>query len=312
MIEIFEYQPLTRPRAIQRRLAGGLAEGERVVLDLEDSAMDVTSRGRTRELKALARTGLAQLSARLPGMSCPAEHVWIRINGVETPHYPADLIALREWCASGLPLRIALPKTESADCVRQCLGDLDSFGIRPVDILPLLESPASLQHIEAILDACPGPGRQAQFGFFDYLLVSGAWPFPEADTRDYWSLVAMVAERIESCGGRYVHFPETEIESHLHLAKIRAGVMEVCNRPPAFCTLNHDQTRMLASLPRSRATPPVDRHPDAGESAALARQTIDSFLGHIRPRRSFAMHKGRFIPPHEYLAACAYLKQSTT
>ena len=94
------YVPADKPRAVDK--ARGLP-CDAVVLDLEDAVLPAQ--------KALARAGAAQ-ALREGNFGKP---VLLRLNGLETPHFQADL----ELALLSAPAGIVLPKAEDPAAVRE-------------------------------------------------------------------------------------------------------------------------------------------------------------------------------------------------
>ncbi|GGJ80765.1 HpcH/HpaI aldolase/citrate lyase family protein [Deinococcus aquiradiocola] len=93
------YVPADNARAVQKARA---LNADAVVLDLEDAVHP--------DAKAAARTAATQ--ALRGGFGCP---VMLRLNGLDSPHFQADL----EAALLSAPAGIVLPKAEDARAVRE-------------------------------------------------------------------------------------------------------------------------------------------------------------------------------------------------
>jgi citrate lyase subunit beta/citryl-CoA lyase len=126
------FVPASRSELFAKALAG---EADALSFDLED-AVDESR-------KAEARRELAGFLRKLPA-NC-GKTIIVRVNGLETPHFEADLEAI---VGPGLDI-VNLPKPESANDVRACAAALAKIerkaGVDPVDILPNIESPKALR-----------------------------------------------------------------------------------------------------------------------------------------------------------------------
>lgn len=146
------FVPGSRPELFAKAMAG---DADALSFDLED-AVDESR-------KVEARRELAQFL-----LSLPANHgktIIVRVNGLSTPHFEADLEAV---VGAGLDI-VNLPKAESRDDIRACASALTKFerraGIDPVDILPNIESPRALRLAAEIATASPRVvGLQAGWG----------------------------------------------------------------------------------------------------------------------------------------------------
>lgn len=133
------FVPADRPERYAKALAAG---ADAVIVDLEDAVGP--------DAKDLAR---ARLEEWLAGDA--AAGVVVRVNGVETPWFEADLRA----CRSPHVAAVMLPKAErGADCARAAEGG------RPV--LALVESAAGIDAVREIARA-PGVERLV-FGTIDF------------------------------------------------------------------------------------------------------------------------------------------------
>jgi citrate lyase subunit beta/citryl-CoA lyase len=130
-------------------------EADGLSFDLED-AVDESMKGEARAalggyLKTLERSS--------------AKTIIVRVNGLATPHFEADLEAV--MCQS-LDL-VNLPKPESPDDVRACADAMAKvergLGIAPVGILANIESPRAYRLAAEIATASPRvAGLQAGWG----------------------------------------------------------------------------------------------------------------------------------------------------
>ena len=126
------FVPASRPELFAKAMAG---EADGLSFDLED-AVDETRKGE-------ARRELAKFLRSLPAN--PGKTIIVRVNGLDTPHFEADLEAI---VGPGLDI-VNLPKPEGADDVRACASALTKHerkrGLKPIQILPNIESPRALR-----------------------------------------------------------------------------------------------------------------------------------------------------------------------
>lgn len=146
------FVPGSRPELFPKAMAG---EADALSFDLED-AVDESR-------KAEARAALAKFLRGLPGNH--GKTIIVRVNGLATPHFEADLEAI---VGPGLDI-VNLPKPESADEVRACAAALAKYERRLhldlVPILPNIESPKALRLAAEIAAASPRVcGLQAGWG----------------------------------------------------------------------------------------------------------------------------------------------------
>jgi len=146
------FVPASRPELFAKAMAG---EADALSFDLED-AVDET-------MKDEARAALARFLAGLPRGG--AKTLIVRVNGLATPHFEADL----EAAVGGGVHLVNLPKAESADEVKACADALAKAqrGARtpPVSLLVNIESPKALRLAAEMASASPRvAGLQAGWG----------------------------------------------------------------------------------------------------------------------------------------------------
>jgi len=138
------FVPASRPELFAKALAGG---ADALSFDLEDAVQESRKADARRTLEAFLR----QLFERPPG-----KIVIVRVNGLATPHFEADLAAVA-WPAVDM---INLPKPESAEDVRAAAAALARVEAerrieRPIGILANIESPRGLRLALEIATAHP-------------------------------------------------------------------------------------------------------------------------------------------------------------
>jgi citrate lyase subunit beta / citryl-CoA lyase len=146
------FVPASRPELFAKAMAG---EADALSFDLEDAVDEA--------MKDEARSALARFLAGLPRER--AKTLIVRVNGLATPHFEADLeVAVR----GGVHL-VNLPKAESADEVKACADALAvaERGARtpPVSLRVNIESPKALRLAAEMASASPRvAGLQAGWG----------------------------------------------------------------------------------------------------------------------------------------------------
>ena len=146
------FVPGSRPELFAKALAG---EADALSFDLED-AVDESR-------KSHARHEVAKYLRSLPP-NC-GKTIIVRVNGLDTPHFAADLEAI---VGPGLDI-VNLPMTESADDVRECASALAKVergkSLEPIGIMPNIESPRALRFAaEIALAGSRVVGLQAGWG----------------------------------------------------------------------------------------------------------------------------------------------------
>jgi len=138
------FVPASRPELFAKALAG---DADALSFDLEDAVQE----SRKVEARGTLEAFLRQASERPPG-----KILIVRVNGLTTPHFEADLRAVA-W--PGVDM-INLPKPESAEGVRAAAAALARVEAerrigRPIGILANIESPRGLRLALEIATAHP-------------------------------------------------------------------------------------------------------------------------------------------------------------
>lgn len=146
------FVPGSRPELFAKAMA---SEADALSFDLED-AVDEARKGE-------ARRELAKFLRALPPNT--GKTIIVRVNGLDTPHFEADLEAV---VGPGLDI-VNLPKPEGGDDVRACAATLTKVerksGVEPVQILANIESPRALRLAAEIATSSPRVvGLQAGWG----------------------------------------------------------------------------------------------------------------------------------------------------
>lgn len=138
------FVPASRPELFAKAVAG---PADALSFDLEDAVQE----SRKQEARHTLAAFLAQAPPR-PG----GKVIIVRVNGLGTPHFEADLAAV----AGPAVDMINLPKPESADDVRGVAAALARQERalrleRPIRLLPNIESPRGLRRAAEIATADP-------------------------------------------------------------------------------------------------------------------------------------------------------------
>lgn len=151
------FVPGSRPELFPKALA---SQADALSFDLEDSVLETA--------KVEARRLVGQ-TLQSPEYIASKKIIIVRVNGLTTPHFTADLDAV---VGPRLDL-LNLPKVESAEAIRTVAKALDRLeaerGLaRPIGILANVESPRGLRFAAEIAGADPRVAG-LQIGFADLL-----------------------------------------------------------------------------------------------------------------------------------------------
>ncbi|MFZ9933226.1 MAG: hypothetical protein ACO3G9_08530, partial [Chthoniobacterales bacterium] len=132
----------------------------------------------------------------------------------------------------------------------------------------------------------------------------------------YWDPVERVAGAAMSAGLRYVHPPEANLRNEVLLEFMVWKLRGICGDRLDFYSAGMSQTTILRRLTGKASLNAAGFGHIAWipslapeEKKRLAEETCVLFEEHNRQEHSFSAdaRTGRFISPHEYLAAVRYL-----
>jgi len=153
----FLFVPATRPERLQKALDSA---ADMVIADWEDAVAPAQ--------KESARSALAQALQALPPAA--RARVLVRINAADTPWHADDVQALAQLAAQGVAGAM-LAKAERAQTLHAIAQAMTSKNGAPVALLPLVESLAGLDALDALARA-PHVTRLA-FGHLDFQVDTG-------------------------------------------------------------------------------------------------------------------------------------------
>ena len=313
---IYQFIPVAAVRVMER-LIRSMGPGTMAVLDLEDGYLDVRDPGKTSERRASGRKQLLELCANAKGRT-NGRPVALRVNVAGSEDFRRDLPVARSLAdAFGLAV-VMSPKVESAEQLRRTHADLSAEGVEFGDLVPMIETRKGMDPIDEIVAAAVELGAPAVvYGHHDYWLGAGVWPFPGPREKSYWEPVERVAQPALAAGLRYVHPPEAELRDEALLAGMVSRLRSICGDRFDIMSAGMSQTSLLlrlvkeaSSSERRGASSSEERALDPAERKRLAEETCDLFEGNSRQEHSFSadVRSGRFISPHEYLAALNFLE----
>ena len=300
------------------RLLRSLVPGTMAVLDLEDGYLDVRDPGKTSERRASGRQQLLELCASAKARA-NGRPVAMRINAAGSEDFGLDFPVVRAVAETfGLSV-VILPKVESADQLLCSHAKLNAEAVEFGGLFPVVETRKGIDRIDEIVATAIEIGSPAIiYGHLDYWLAAGSWPFPNPRERAYWEPVERIAERALSAGLRYVHPPETELRDEALLAGTVARLRKICGDRFDVFSAGMSQTSLLQRLVEAVSSSdsglePISEQPPLApvERKRLAKETCDLFEANNRQEHSFSAdaRSGRFIAPHQYLAALSYLRE---
>lgn len=315
MVEIFQFIPLRNPPTTGRLLAPFRSTSHVAVFDLEDSFWVPRSPHQSKELKVRAREQIIRFCMEA-GSLHRGIHFGVRVNPVGSDCFRLDLDAVEVLRKSVELKLVILPKVESAGELESCRAALATAGHPGLEIIPILESRVAFDGIDCILAACgPAGVRRVLYGHHDYSLDAGHWPVSGPESFEYWEIVGFILRKIEEAGFNYLHPPVADLNGVDRLRDCLKRLRALACRELGIISAGPSQTSVLASLLQEASTaggalPPLHKRVlGEPEKTRLAGEVKHLFESNKRPGLSFAAdaRTGRFISPHEYLAAMKYL-----
>jgi hypothetical protein len=242
----------------------------------------------------------------------------MRINVVGTEDFVRDLPVLRTVADTFGLAAVLLPKVGSGEEYRDALATIEDCRLAQAGLIPVVETKEGLGRLDEIAAAAVTAGATALFyGHYDYCLDAGCWPFSHPVDKAYWELVERVVKGATGAGLRYVHPPEANLRDEALLSRVIAMLRRLCGDRFDLASAGMSQTTILLRITEDSSVCAASPEAVFGasplgleEKRRLAEETCALFEGNNRQEHSFSAdaRTGRFISPHEYLAAVRYLR----
>lgn len=292
---LIEYQSL-------QRLINRTNKYANVIIDLEDSIMDVNSKNETSLHKHKARKNLR----RLLDIGFDLE-IGIRINSINSIEFEKDIELLEELNIIDWRY-IVLPKIESHIELQQYLSKLEVIGFQ--EIVICIESEKGVEQLNSILRNNRSKLlSKVQFGHFDYFLSTNTFPIPNQTEPLFWKTCQNIIEIAESNGYMYLHSPLSSLNSRKLMHRVLGKLKDTCKHEFGFASVSLDQSICLFYYKKNQYEPLIVATRENKDITAYAEKIKYLFTQSKNNRFSFH-HKnqnGKFIPPQEYIAATNFL-----
>ncbi len=317
--DVLHFSTVFPGRALPRLVRRIESRGVQVVYDLEDTHWIPTDAALTTELKRRARRDLAEL---LESPFATGPSFGIKVNAFGTEDGDRDIALLASLVPRHRPHAIILPKVESAATVEAFVRACEAAGVTCEEVVPLIETTRGVDLVDDLLHELAAanprsPVRRIMYGANDHCLDSGRWPFWRQDEREFWEMVQRLAHTIEAHGFGYVHTPFAGLQATADFTVAIERLAAICEDRFTISTL--DEAQVIAAL-RVRdgvlSTPgaPQGATLSDAEALALAQRVVKLFEERRRRDHGFVVDSrdGRFIPPHEYVAARRHIERRTS
>ena len=264
-----------------------------VCFDFEDSIQghDEAATLAAKQAQRRRVRGLLQF----PGLA--PDRLAVRLNAPATPHYAADLQALR-----GLPglHAVFVPKVEHPDALHQVLRELP-LPVR--HLVPVVETRPGFAALPALLALPDARLGLLAFGHCDYNLSCGHFPFFHQNSEPYWAWLAELDAHAQAAGKQLLNSPLLQLADAALFGAVlhrlrgltsAAGQITLCLSQTLAC---RQAPAALVAVAAAAAVP-------AGAELECARSLVRHFEQATPDGGAFAVDaQRRFISPHEYAAA---------
>jgi citrate lyase beta subunit len=303
-------------RALPRLIRRIESRGVQVVYDLEDTHWIPTDAELTTELKRRARRDLAEL---LESPLAAGRPFGVKVNAFSIADGERDIALLASVAPRHRLHAVILPKVESAATVEAFVRACEAVGVTCEEVVPLIETVRGVDLLDDILNQLAAANstsavRRIMFGANDYCLDSGRWPFWGQDEQEFWEIVERLARTIEAHGFGYVHTPFAALRSTVDFRVAIRRLAAICEHGFTISTL--DEGQVIAALPATDGIlpePSAPQHATLSDADALelAHRVVRLFEERRRRDHGFVVDSrdGRFIPPHEYVAARRHIER---
>lgn len=322
-MHVFQFLTVRTPDATARLVRLGAQPAVSTILDLEDGLWDPLDEARTDELKESGREHLVELAGNHAGVLARGS-LGVRINRITGSHGHRDIEALGRAAGHVRFDHVVATKVERGADLVEVAAALRAAGVGFGTIVPIVETRAGIAALDDILEEGLRLGvRWLVFGFFDFALDSGWWPFPDPADPAYWTPLVPVIAATEAAGIGHVHAPFFALEDDAAFERLAGRLAATCRLPFGMISIGRRQTALAARLAAGIGGPSAGAG-DADVEAApggvlgtdprgLAAGIVAVYAANRRADVSFVLDPdtGNFISPHLYLAARAYLARLT-
>ena len=317
--DVLHFSTVFPGRALPRLIRRIESRGVQVVYDLEDTHWIPTDAGLTTELKHRARLDLAEL---LESPFATGSSFGVKVNAFGTEDGDRDIALLASLRPRHRLHAIILPKVENAATVAAFLRVCEAAGVIFEEVVPLIETTGGVDRVDDLLQGLATanprlPVRRIMYGANDHCLDSGRWPFWRQDEREFWETVRRLVGAIEAHGFGYVHTPFAGLQAPVDFETVIQRLTAICQNRFTISTLDEAQTtaalRYRDGVPSTPGAP-RDASLSDGEALALAHRVVKLFEERRGRDHGFVIDSrdGRFIPPHEYVAALRHIERRTS
>ncbi len=308
MVHPFQYLSLVRYKGLKYILKNYDSYKISIILDLEDSVQDLFSKKLTNELKKIGRKGLIYLAEKKIKIK---NKIYVRINGIDTSDHKKDLEVLKLVENQGLLIEgVFLPKVEKFEEVKKVYDNFSNTNKR-IKIVPIIESKIGVKNLENILKKDKNNIiSHVHYGHFDYCLDANIWPFPEPYHQEYWKSVGDIIKISNKYNKYFIQTPFPLIKNYSLFWSMIKYMKEKYKLKKIFLSLvNYDKNFILEPKKvKNLRLKKISKN--LKNNLIFAKKIYDEYISYKSTKKSFSLSSKRFIPPHQFLMAKLFLKQS--
>lgn len=316
-MNLIQYLPLSHPKASLQVVKKLSHFGIMSILDIEDSVQDPFDIKKTIDLKEDARNNflnfLYKKNWNTYNFNIP---IYIRINSISSNFFDDDISFVKEIISNRFPISgVFLPKVESYQHISYThellCGKKNNYIDSKFffDVIPMIETVKGVSALNKILEIDINNQKfsKVHYGHFDYCQDAEIWPFPDPDHSSFWDLVKPIISLLCRYNKTYIHTPFPFPNDHNLFWSVANYIQSLYQKCDIWlCSLNSEIS--LSQDTENNILKLKKQNNSTSFGTDEAKMIIDNFIAGRANKRSFSMLKDRFIPPHQYRSAKAYLE----
>ena len=308
--KIFQYVPMSKPKALSKMLPKIINNNANIILDLEDSVQDTLNPNNTTILKEDARQSIPLLIEELLKKEIDiSQNIYIRVNSLDTGELEKDIEIVKVISSKVKIIGIFAPMIRIVDdlfTIKKLLGEQFSRS----KIVPIIETVDGYKNLKEILKNSKELNIEyIHYGHYDYSLNSEEWPFIGQDQKLFWDFIDNIIQTIENSNMKYMHTPFGNLTDENLYKSVIKKLTNTCQHNFAVTALNFNQVLFAQDISMADNL----QYCNIGniDKYKLAEEVVNVFENNQCSKRSFSVDikKSKFLTPHEYKMAKKYLEK---
>lgn len=298
-VNFLQYFSLLRYRAISKLL---IKRKLTLILDMEDSAQNLSSKQKTSELKLKCREGIVYLSQN----SINLENCFLRINSIKSDYFNDDIKTLEVEKKNAFKIKaVFLPKTENFEEIEYI------YKILNFPVIPIIETYNGYKNLKKILDKDKNLNYiyAIHYGHFDFCLDRKIWPFPEIFHSEFWDIVDPIIKLCNEYKKSFIQTPYPLVNNNNILWSMKER-LENNLYNNSFISLVSMNSSLLKKPNLVNNLKIKKMSYDKNFQINFAKKITIDYLKNRQKNKSFSLTKKRFISPHQFLMAEKFLKEN--